>query len=78
MKCPICKKGTLALCQDAIVPWSIKKTKDGYETGPAVKNATNYLDNTWLECSGETCNASNSSDTGEWYQELEDIYEALL
>jgi hypothetical protein len=70
MKCPLCKKGKLALCQDAIIPQLIiKKKSGGYSIYPMIEKI-NYLDMTWLEC--DECHA-----TSEENETLQSLYDKV-
>lgn len=69
MKCPVCKEGKLAFCQDSIVSYAM------YESNgtPDVSNIileTNGLDNTWVECS--RCHLTSEDNSG-----LKDIYKRI-
>ena len=50
MKCPICKEGKLAFCQDSIVAYAMYET-DGVPDVSDIILENNGLDKTWVECS---------------------------
>lgn len=71
MKCPLCGKRKLAVCQDAILVFKLKTLEDGTVEQKAAPKLTNHLDNTWLEC-------GNCHSTSEESKVLEEMFQDMV